>query len=158
MPNKNLVILVGHLGADPEIQYSSGGTAICNFSLATSWGKKKDDGTWDNFTDWHKVVCFSAVAEKVGEKAQKGMAVMVEGSIRYESWEDDQGVKKYMTKIMGNRVDILSAGFTEKPAGESEPKNDPVKDKPKDAADKAKTTREAQAATQDAEEEDNLPF
>jgi len=157
MPNKNLVILVGHLGADPEMKYSSGGTAICNFSLATSWGKKKDDGTWDNFTDWHKVVCFKNVAEKVGEKAQKGHAVMVTGTIRYESWDDDQGVKKYMTKIIGNQVDILAAGFTEKPAGEEEPKNDPVKDTPKDAADKVKTTREAQAATTE-EEPDDLPF
>jgi len=158
MPNKNLVILVGHLGADPEMQYSSGGTAICNFSLATSWGKKKDDGTWDNFTDWHKVVCFKNVAEKVAEKAQKGHAVMVTGTIRYESWEKD-GEKKYMTKIIGNQVDILSAGFTESPTGAKEPppKDDPTKDKPKDAADKAKTTREAQAATTE-EEPDDLPF
>ena len=157
MPNKNLVILVGHLGGDPEMRYAQNGTPICTFSLATSWGKKKPDGTWDNFTDWHKVTCFSAVAEKVGEKAGKGMAIMVEGSIRYETWEDDQGVKKYATKIMGNRVDILAAGFTEKPAGEEEPKNDPVKDTPKDAADKVKTTREAQAATTE-EEPDDLPF
>ena len=152
MPNKNLVILVGHLGADPEMKYSSGGTAICNFSLATSWGKKKDDGTWDNFTDWHKVVCFKNVAEKVGEKAQKGHAVMVTGTIRYESWDDDQGVKKYMTKIIGNQVDILAAGFTESPTGAKEPpsKDDPAKDKPK-------TTKEAQAATTE-EEPDDLPF
>jgi len=149
MPNKNLVILVGHLGGDPEMKYSSGGTPICNFSLATSWGKKKPDGGWDNFTDWHKVVCFNAVAEKVAEKAEKGHAVMVEGCIRYESWEDDQGVKKYMTKIIGNRVDILAAGYTEKPAGESEPKK----------KEKADNREEATVAAQKAsEEEDDLPF
>jgi single-strand DNA-binding protein len=154
MPNKNLVILVGHLGGDPEVRYAQSGTCVCNFSLATSWGKKDSDGNWENFTDWHKVVCFAAIAEKVAEKAQKGHAVMVEGTIRYESWTDDQGVKKYMTKIIGNRVDILAAGFTEKPAADA----DPVKDTPADAAKQSaeNRTKAAQAATE--EEEDDLPF
>jgi single-strand DNA-binding protein len=143
MPNKNLVILIGHLGGDPEVRYAASGTCVANFSLATSWGKKDSAGNWENFTDWHKVVCFGAVAEKVAEKAQKGHPVMVTGSIRYESWEKD-GEKKYMTKIMGNQIDILAPGLTEKPKVEESPVDE-----------KEKSTREAQAAT---EEEDDLPF
>ena len=136
MPNKNLCILVGHAGGDPEVRYSSSGTCIANFSLATSWGKKDSDGNWENFTDWHKVVAFGKLGEKVAEYLNKGQPVMVEGSIRYESWEDDQGNKKYATKIIARSVDVLV--------------------KPVDNQNQEKVDN--QVDNKNTEEEDDLPF
>lgn len=135
MPTKNLVILMGHAGGDPEMKYSASGSPICNFSLATSWGKKNPDGSWENFTDWHKVVCFGGVAERVAERLQKGALVVVEGTIRYESWDGDDGQKKYMTKIIGNRVDVVG-------------KSGKAEDVPVNAS----------ADAPSDEEEDDLPF
>ena len=116
MPNFNKVTLAGHVGLDPEVRYAASGTCICSFSLATSWGKKKENGTWDNFTDWHKVVTFGKQAEFCAEKVAKGVPVLVVGEIRYESWEDNEGNKRYATKIIAQKVNILISAPKSEPA------------------------------------------
>jgi len=109
MPNLNVVTLAGHVGLDPNVRYSQNDNCIADFSLATSWGKKdKQTGEWENFTDWHKVVAFGKLGEKVAEKLKKGSPVFLTGTIRYESWEDDQGNKRYATKIIANNINILT--------------------------------------------------
>lgn len=159
MPSKNLVILVGHLGGDPDIHYNPNGMAICNFSLATNWGKKGADGDWQNFTDWHKVVCFGSYAEKAAENLKKGDCAMIEGTIRYESWETEEGEKKYATKIIANRLDVMTTTpKTEEPEPETEQKNElapsPEKEVP---AEEVEEEARKKAFNEDSTEDD-LPF
>lgn len=94
MPNINKAVIAGHLGRDPELKFSPSGTAICNFSVATSSGK--DD---KRVTEWHRCVAFKELAEEISTNFCKGDAIHVEGSIRTRSWDDAQGVKRYQTEI-----------------------------------------------------------
>jgi single-strand DNA-binding protein len=119
----NKVILIGNLGRDPELSYSPNGMAIARFSLATTEGRKKEDGTWEDVTEWHRVVVFGKNAENVGQYCSKGQQVYVEGRLHYDSWEKD-GVKRYSTDIVASTVRLLGrrddagAGASSRPAPE----------------------------------------
>lgn len=102
MADFNKVILIGRLGKDPESKATPTGLQIAGFSLATG-SKLKDQ----QVTEWHNVTCFGKTAEFVSKYLAKGARAMVEGSIRYESWEKD-GVKQYRTKIIASNVMSLS--------------------------------------------------
>lgn len=108
MAGINKVILVGNLGADPEIRYTPGGMAVANFSLATSETFSKD-GQKQTKTEWHKIVAFGKLAEICGEYLSKGKQVYIEGKIQTRSWEDKEGVKKYMTEIVANSMQMLGS-------------------------------------------------
>jgi len=108
MAGINKVILVGNLGADPEIRYTPGGMAVANFSLATSETFSKE-GQKQTKTEWHKIVAFGKLAEICGEYLSKGKQVYIEGKIQTRSWEDKEGVKKYMTEIVANTMQMLGA-------------------------------------------------
>lgn len=105
----NKVILVGNLGRDPETRYSQGGSAVTNFSIATSdsW-RDKQSGEQQERTEWHNVVCFARLAEIAGEYLRKGSKVYIEGSLRTSSWEKD-GEKKYRTEIMARDLQMLDS-------------------------------------------------
>lgn len=105
----NKVILVGNLGNDPEVRYTSTGTAVANVSIATSesW-KDKNTGERQERTEWHRVVFFSRLAEIVEQYLKKGSKVYVEGSLRTNSWEKD-GVKRYTTEIIANDMQMLDS-------------------------------------------------
>ncbi len=94
----NKVILIGNVGADPEIKYLDNGTTIANLSLATTDYWKDKDGVKKDKTEWHNIVIFGKLAEIAEKYVMKGSKLYVEGSINYESYEKD-GVKKYATKI-----------------------------------------------------------
>ena len=104
----NKVILVGNLGNDPEMRYTSSGVAIANISLATSdsW-KDKNTGEQQERTEWHRVVFFDRLAEVVGEYLKKGSQVYVEGELRTEKWQDNQGNDRYTTKIRARNMQML---------------------------------------------------
>lgn len=102
----NKVILIGNLGRDPELSYSPSGMAIARFSLATAEGRKRDDGTWEDVTEWHRVVVFGKSAEMVGQYVTKGKQVYIEGRIHYDQYEKD-GVKRYTTDIIAREVKLL---------------------------------------------------
>ena len=104
----NKVILVGNLGADPEVKYTAGGTAICTLSVATSesW-KDKQSGEQQERTEWHRVKMFGRLAEIAGEYLKKGRQVYVEGSIRTDKYTDKEGVQRYSTDIIGNEMQML---------------------------------------------------
>jgi single-strand DNA-binding protein len=104
----NKVILVGNLGADPEVKYTAGGTAICTLSVATSesW-KDKQTGEQQERTEWHRVKLFGRLAEIAGEYLKKGRQVYVEGSIRTDKYTDKEGVQRYSTDIIGNEMQML---------------------------------------------------
>lgn len=96
----NKVILIGNLGADPEVRYMPSGTAVANVSIATSesW-KDKDSGQQQERTEWHRVVLFARVAEVAGQYLRKGSKVYIEGKLQTREWEKD-GIKRYSTEIV----------------------------------------------------------
>lgn len=99
----NKVILVGHLGQDPEIRYMPNGGAVANITLATSesW-RDKATGEQKEKTEWHRVVLFGKVAEVAGEYLHKGSQVYIEGSLQTRKWTDQAGVDKYTTEVVVN--------------------------------------------------------
>ena len=106
----NKVILVGRLGSDPEMRYSPNGTAIAKFSIATDDRVPAGEGNWQDHTEWHRIVCFGKLAERCGNYLNKGKQVFIEGSLRTNQWEDNQGVKRYTTEVIARDMEILSSG------------------------------------------------
>ena len=103
----NKVILVGHLGGDPESRFTPGGTAVATFSVATNESRKNTEGNWEDHTEWHRCVLFGKQAEFAGEYLKKGQLVYLEGRLQTRSWEDDSGIKKYKTEVVGNEITML---------------------------------------------------
>lgn len=119
MKSVNKVILVGHLGKDPEVKYTPQGTAVAKFSIATNWRSKDKDGQWQDHTEWHNVVLWERLAEVAGEYLKKGRQVYIEGRLQTRSWDDKQtGQKKYMTEIVANDLVLLGGGRGEGGGGE----------------------------------------
>ncbi|MGD9125467.1 MAG: single-stranded DNA-binding protein [Desulfarculaceae bacterium] len=106
----NKAILIGNLGADPEMKYTAGGTALCTFRLATSEVFKDREGNQQERTEWHRVVAWGKLGEICGQYLSKGRQVYVEGSIRTRSWDDQNGNKRYMTEINAREVQFLGGG------------------------------------------------
>ena len=105
----NKVILIGNLGKDPEIKYTSSGMAVAKFSLATNERYKDKDGQWQDRTEWHNIVAWQRLAEIVGEYVKKGSKLYLEGRIQTSSWDDKEtGQKKYRTEIIANDLVLLS--------------------------------------------------
>ena len=106
----NKVILIGNLGADPEIRYMPNGSAVANISIATndSW-KDKQTGELQERTEWHKVSLFDKLAQVVGEYLKKGSKVYIEGSIRTRKWQDQSGNDRYTTEIIANTMQMLDS-------------------------------------------------
>ncbi len=105
----NKVILIGHLGKDPELRYTPNGTAVCNFSLATTEKYKADDGNWVDKTEWHNIVAWRKLAETCSNYLKKGSKVYLEGKLTTETYEKDGGEKKYYTKVVINSMIMLDS-------------------------------------------------
>ena len=105
----NKAILVGRLGRDPEVRYTANGTAVANFTVATSerW-KDKNSGDMQERTEWHRIVAFGRLGEICGEYLAKGRQVYIEGRLQTRSWEQD-GVKRYTTEIVANEMKMLGS-------------------------------------------------
>lgn len=103
----NKVILVGNLGADPEVRYAANGTPIARFNIATSERVPTSDGNWEDRTEWHRVVAFGKTAENCGNYLSKGRLVYIEGKLRTQQWEDNQGQKRYTTEVVAREVQFL---------------------------------------------------
>ncbi len=106
MAGVNKVILVGNLGADPEMRYTAGGTAVCKFRIATTERYKDRQGNMQERTDWHRVTAWGKLAEICGQYLAKGKQVYIEGRLEYGSYEKD-GVKHYTTDIIANTMQML---------------------------------------------------
>ena len=113
MASVNKVILIGHLGADPEIRYLPSGEAVANLRLATTDVWKDKDGNKQEATEWHRVSFFGRQAEICGQYLKKGSQIYVEGSIRTRKWQDKEGQDRYTTEIRGDRMQMLGG----RPAG-----------------------------------------
>ena len=104
----NKVMLIGHLGKDAETRHTQSGTAVTNFTLATSWRvKNQQTGEWREETDWHDIVMWKA--ENVAAYLQKGKQVFIEGRLQTRSWEDQGGNKRYKTEVVAENLILLSS-------------------------------------------------
>ena len=106
----NKVILVGNLGADPEVRYMPSGGAVTNITLATSesW-KDKQTGQPQERTEWHRIVFFNRLAEIAGEYLKKGSKLYVEGSLRTRKWQGQDGQDRYTTEIVAAEMQMLDS-------------------------------------------------
>jgi len=116
----NKVILIGRLGADPEIRYTLDGKPVATFRIATNEVIIKN-GEKEILTEWHRIVAFGRLAEICGEYLSKGTQVYIEGKLRTRKFEDRQGNQRYITEIVANTLQILE----KKSASNSEPKKIP---------------------------------
>jgi single-strand DNA-binding protein len=109
----NKVILIGNVGADPEVRYTTNGSAVTTISLATSesW-KDKQSGENQERTEWHRVVFFNRLAEIAGQYLRKGSKIYAEGSLRTRKWKDQGGQDRYTTEIVGNNMQMLDSRGT----------------------------------------------
>ena len=107
MSGVNKVILVGHLGANPEVRYTAGGQPVANLRIATTerWVNKNGEKTEQ--TEWHRVVAWGKLAEICGQYLQKGKQVYIEGKIRTRQWQDQQGQKRYSTEVVASNMVML---------------------------------------------------
>lgn len=104
----NKVILIGNVGADPEVRYLEGGTAVANLRLATTERYRNKNGENVDQTEWHNIVLWRGLAEIVEKYVRKGMRLYIEGRIRTRSWDDQSGVKRYTTEIYADNMQMLS--------------------------------------------------
>jgi single-strand DNA-binding protein len=106
MSGINKVILVGHLGKDPEVRQLEGGVSVASFPLATSETFNKD-GKKVEQTEWHNIVLWRSLADVAAKFLQKGKLVYIEGKLRTRSFEDKEGVKKYTTEVVAENFTML---------------------------------------------------
>ena len=106
MSGINKVILVGHLGKDPEIRYLEGNVSVASFPLATSESFNKD-GRKIEQTEWHNIVMWRGLADVAAKYLQKGKLVYIEGKLRTRSFEDKEGIKKYTTEVVAENFTML---------------------------------------------------
>ena len=109
MASVNKVILIGNLGRDPETRYTTGGDAVTNLNIATSETWKDKAGEKQEKTEWHRVVLFGRQAEIAGEYLKKGRSVYIEGRLQTKKYTDKDGVEKYSTEIVGDRMQLLGS-------------------------------------------------
>ena len=109
MASLNRVLLIGNLGADPDLSYTPNATAKATMRLATheTWTNK--DGTKGERTEWHRIIAWGRLAEVMGEYAYKGRQLFVEGRLQTRSWEDKDGNKRWTTEIVATNIQLLGA-------------------------------------------------
>ncbi len=110
MASVNRVIVLGNLGADPELRYTQSGAAVANLRVATNERWKDKDGGQQERTEWHSIVVFGRQAENCEKYLKKGRSVYVEGRLQTNEWEDKDGNKRYTTEIVAQTVQFLSGG------------------------------------------------
>ena len=115
----NKVMLIGNLGKDPEIRYTQAGSAVANFSLATTdrWTDKQ--GNRQEKTEWHDIVAFDRLADLAQNYLKKGKSIYVEGRLQTRSWEDQQGQKRYRTEVVANVIQFLDSKTSDGNSGGS---------------------------------------
>jgi single-strand DNA-binding protein len=107
MAGLNKVMIIGNLGADPEMRYTADGTALTNFRVAASRTYSGADGERKEETEWFSVVTWRKLAEQCSQFLQKGRRVYVEGRLQTRSWDTPEGERKYRTEVIADRVLFL---------------------------------------------------
>ena len=120
MASVNKVILLGNLGRDPETRYTTGGDAVTNLNIATSEQWKDKSGEKQERTEWHRVVLFGRQAEIAGEYLKKGRSVYIEGRLQTRKYTDKDGVEKYSTEIVADRMQLIGRARDGASGGDAE--------------------------------------
>jgi single-strand DNA-binding protein len=120
----NKVILIGNLGKDPELRYTSSGVAVASFTLATNESWKDPEGNVQERTQWHSIVAWRKLAEICGEYLKKGSKVYLEGKLQYRNYDDKNGVKRYVTEIVLDELLMLDSKGANQTAGEPSQQRD----------------------------------
>lgn len=105
----NKVILIGRLGADPEVRYTPDGTMVVNFRIATDETYKNKQGEKVSKTEWHRIVVFGRLAEICGNYLGKGRLVFIEGKLQTRTWDDKDGNKRSLTEILASNMQMLES-------------------------------------------------
>lgn len=135
MASLNKVILIGHLGADPETRVSPGGEAICNLRIATTetW-RDKNTGERREATEWSRVTFFGRLADIAGQYLRKGSQVYIEGRLKTRKYQDQSGQDRYVTEIRGDEMKMLGsrgdAASSPAPQREAPPRQEPRRQAP----------------------------
>ena len=108
----NKVILIGNLGADPEIRYTQSGAPVATFRIATTERWKGQDGQTQEQTEWHNIVAWRGLAQICGEHLAKGSRVYIEGKLQTRKWQDKNGNDRYSTEIIAREMKMLSPRST----------------------------------------------
>jgi len=106
----NKVILLGNLGKDPELRYTSNQKPVCSFSLATTERRMDASGKWNDHTEWHNIVTFGKTAENCSQYLKKGRQAFIEGRIQTRKWQDKEGRDRYTTEILAASVQFIGGG------------------------------------------------
>ena len=131
MAGVNKVILLGRLGADPEVRYTNTGTPVANFNIATSTNFTDKSGEKTEKTEWHRIGAFGKLGEICGEYLAKGKQVYIEGRLQTRDWEDRDGNKRKTTEIVAGIMQMLGAAGDQARSGGSDlgpPPNDTMPD------------------------------
>ena len=107
MSSLNKILLIGHLGRDPEIRYIEGNIAVARFSVATNESYKDKKGDWQTQTEWHDIVCWRNLAERAEKQLKKGSQVYLEGKLTHRKYQDKEGNDRYVTEVVANTIRIL---------------------------------------------------
>lgn len=117
----NKVILIGNLGSDPELKYTTAGTAVANFNIATTERWKGKDGTMQESTEWHRIVAWDRLGEICGEYLTKGSKVYIEGKLSTRKYQAQDGTDRYTTEIVARDMKMLGGKSDNSGGGHSEP-------------------------------------
>lgn len=149
MAGINKVILIGNLGADPEIRHLPSGSAVANFSLATSESYTNKNGEKVTQTEWHRIELWDTQAKLAEQYLKKGQTVYIEGKLRYETWQDQEGNNRTTTKIRGLSMQFLGGKSNDNQSYSPQPQN----------AEPAHSKNDVNPGVQSNEDEiDDLPF
>ncbi|MCK5808468.1 single-stranded DNA-binding protein [bacterium] len=154
----NKAMLIGRLGQDPELKHTTGGTAVCNFSVATDSSYKQND-SWEEKTEWHRVVVFGSLAETVAKYLKKGSTCFIEGRLQTRKYQDRDGNERSTTEVVAQTVKFLDSRS-------SAPSQDRQYSQPAPAAATPKPTPQAAPAAPVespsigpvGDDDENLPF
>ena len=147
MASINKVILIGRLGKDPEIRSTPNGTTVAKFTLATDERFTDKSGEKQERTEWHNIVAWGKLAEICGQYLRKGKLIYIDGSLRYDSWDDKEtGQKKYRTEIVANNMQMLDRKGDEGGGGGAY------------AGAARKSTTSAATGTETMEDDEEVPF
>ncbi len=108
----NKVILIGRLGADPDVRYMADGTPMVTFNMATDEPILSADGNWERRPEWHRIVAYRKLAENMANFLSKGRLVYVEGKLQTRQWQDAQGVKRFTTEIVARDIKLMDSAGT----------------------------------------------
>jgi single-strand DNA-binding protein len=130
MKSLNKVQLIGHLGKNPEVRYTTNGSAVANFTMATNEAWTGKDGQKNERAEWHNIVAWGKLGEICGEYLTKGKQVYIEGRLTTRSWEDRDGNKRYTTEVKADNMIMLGSPGSSGGSQESVPaeNNSPIED------------------------------